>query len=154
LRKVSRNENQNKEMAEMRKEISRQVREVEVLRRLLAASDSGSPPTHERSLLEGLVVGMPASATNNSAGPASKSTSVTPKPLEPFPVTAPSEKQSRPRTGFQQTKLVFESASSPIARRTRAQLTTRNTQWSISWRMTTSPYIRRRSGVRSSCYSS
>ena len=73
-------ENQNKEMAEMRKEISKQVREVEILHRLLEASDSGSPSTHERSFLEGLAAGMPASATNNSTGPASKSTSVTPKP--------------------------------------------------------------------------
>ena len=53
---------------------------------------------------------------------------MTPKSLEPLPATAPSGKQSRPRTRFQQTKLAFENTSSPIARRTRAQLTTRNTQ--------------------------
>ena len=117
-------ENQNKEMAEMRKEISKRVREAEILRRLLEASDPGSLSTLERSFLEGLAAGKPASATNNSTGPTSKSTSVTPKPLEPFPTTAPSKKQSRPRTRFQQTKLAFENASSP---RASAQLI-RNTQ--------------------------
>ena len=121
-------ENQNKEIAEMRKGISKRVREVEVLRRLLEASDPGSLSALERSLLEDLTTGKPASATNNSTGPASESTSVTPELPEPFPETAPSEKQSRPRRRFQQTKLAFGNASSPIARRTRAQLTTRATQ--------------------------
>jgi hypothetical protein len=121
-------ENQNKKVAEMRKGISKRVREVEVLRRLLEASDPGSLSALERSLLEDLVVGKPASATNNSTGPASESTSVTSELPEPLPETASSEKQSRPRRRFQQTKLAFGNASSPIARRTRAQLTTRATQ--------------------------
>ena len=52
-------ENQNREMAEMRKGISKPVREVAILRRLLEASDPGSLSVLERLFLEGLAAGKP-----------------------------------------------------------------------------------------------